>query len=85
MNSSGFEKDCPCGTGTVQCWDMLPEILPAWDRDCAVLGHALRDPAWDRDCTVLGHAMRDPACMGQGLHSVGTCYERSCLCGTGST
>ena len=61
MNSSGFEKDCPCGTGTAQCWDMLPEILPAWDRDC----------------TVLGHAMRDPACVGQGLHSVGTCFHCS--------
>ena len=43
-----------------------------------------KDSMWDRDCTVLGHAMRDPVCMGQGLHSVGTCYERSCLCGTGT-
>ena len=28
--------------------------------------------------------MRDPARVGQGLCSVGTCFERSCLHGTGT-
>ena len=54
-----YERSCVHGTGTAQCWNMLPEILPVWDRDCTVLGHASTVPeilpVWDREYVVFGH------------------------------